>query len=77
MKKGQMRPKNPLREELKELKKQGIELLLDGQPGTPKRISRACKVAEEGYYMRDYICDKRGEVQQLNFNYVKKTNTEL
>ena len=55
MKKGHHGPKNPLRTELEELKKQGVELLLDGQPGTPKRISRACKIAEEGDYMRDYI----------------------
>ena len=71
MKKGHSRPKNPLRAELEELKKQGIELLLDGQPETPKKISRACRVAEDGNYMRDYICDKEGEIQQLNFNYVK------
>ena len=74
MKKGHVGPKNPLRAELEELKKQGIELLLDGQPETPKRISRACKVAEEGDYMRDYILNKRGDIQQLNFNYVKKTD---
>jgi len=72
MKKGHVGPKNPLRAELEKLEKQGIELLLDGQPETPKRISRACKIAEEGDYMRDYICDKKGDVQQLNFTYVKK-----
>ena len=72
MKNGHAKQKDPLRKELETLADCGIELLLDGQPGTPKKISRACKIAEDGGYMRDYICNGEGEVYQLNFNYVKK-----
>lgn len=65
-------PKNPLRHELETYEKQGVELRLDGQPGTPKTISRACRIAEEGNYMRDYIYNEAGDVKELSFDFVKK-----
>lgn len=64
--------KNPLRAELETYQKQGVELWLDGQPSTPKSICRACKVAEEGTYMRDYVNNPEGSVQSLGFYSVKK-----
>lgn len=65
-------PKSPLRYELESYEKQGVELWLDGQPGTPKSITRACRIAEEGDYMRDYICNEVGDVKEISFDFVKK-----
>ena len=54
-------------------KKQGVELRLDGQPSTPKSISRACRIAEEGDYMRDYIWNEGGgNLKRISFDFVKK-----
>lgn len=69
--KAKKKARAPLREELRDLEKRGVELWLDGQPSTPKRICRACKVAEEGTYMRDYIRNQKGDVEHLEFNSVK------
>lgn len=64
--------KNPLRWELETYEKQGVELQLDGQLSTPKSISRACRIAEEGNYMRDYICNEDGDVKKISFDFVEK-----
>lgn len=62
----------PLRHELESYKKQGVELWLDGQLGSPKSITQACKIAEEGDYMRDYVFDGKGVLKSLSFDLVKK-----
>lgn len=52
--------------------RQGISLCLDGEPSTPKKIARACSVAEEGMYMRDYVQNERGELEKLEFDLIKE-----
>lgn len=64
--------KQPLRCELKVYEKQGVELRLGGQPVSSKVITQACKIAEEGDYMRDYVYDGKGGLKSLNFDFVKK-----
>lgn len=64
--------KGPLRYELKSYEKQGVELWLDGQPGSLKSIVQACEIAEESDYMRDYVYDRKGVLKSLSFNRVKK-----
>ena len=44
----------PLKDELKDYRKQGVRLFLNGNPSTPKCIAKACMIAEDGGYMRDY-----------------------
>ena len=44
----------PLKEELKSYRRNGVKLFLDGEPSTPKNIVKACMIAEDGGYMRDY-----------------------
>lgn len=72
MKNGRKKGKKPLRHELESYEKQGVELWLDGQPGSPKTILQACMIAEEGDYMRDYVYDRKGELKSLNFDRIKK-----
>ncbi len=61
-----------LRRELDMYARQGISLCLDGEPSTPKKIARACSVAEEGMYMRDYVQNERGELEKLEFDLIKE-----
>lgn len=66
------RAKNPLRKELENYKKQGVELRLDGQPSTPKTITQACRIAEDGNYMRDYTCGTTDDIEKIDFVFVKQ-----
>ncbi|MCI5701022.1 MAG: hypothetical protein MR308_11695 [Lachnospiraceae bacterium] len=70
MKKKNKKETCALRSELEIYRRQGVELRLDGQPSTPKSISKACFIAEEGTYMRDYIRNESGEVECIQFDYV-------
>lgn len=45
--------------------------MLNGKPSTPEEIEQACCIAEEGGYMRDYIHNERGEIEELDFDFVK------
>ena len=60
-----------LRQELRDYSRQGVSLCLDGELSTPDRIARACRVEEEGSYMRDYVSDEEGAIQQIRFDFVK------
>ena len=63
--------RSALRQELREYCRQGVSLCLDGEPSTPDRIARACRVKEGGSYMRDYVSDEEGAIQQIRFDFVK------
>ncbi len=69
-KKKQEKEMEDLRSELREYRRQGIELLLDGESSTPKEIARACVIAEDGTYMRDYT-GEGGEIRRINFEFVE------
>ena len=45
---------------------------LEDQKMSPKEIVRACFAAEEGSYMRDYVCDEDGELKMLCFNLIRE-----
>ena len=60
-----------LRQELRDYRRQGVSLCLDGEPSTPDRIAHACRVEEEGSYMRDYVSDEKGTIRQIRFDFVK------
>ena len=44
---------------------------MDGHPSSPKEIVKACRVAEEGTYMRDYVQNDKGEVVWVSFDKIK------
>ncbi|HCT89825.1 MAG TPA: hypothetical protein DF613_00355 [Lachnospiraceae bacterium] len=72
MKKKENVNKKQLKSELKLYEKQGVILKLEDQKMSPKEIARACYVAEEGSYMRDYVCDEGGELKMLCFNLIRE-----
>lgn len=60
-----------LKKELKSYRAQGVQLYLDGVPSSPKRIAKACMLAEDCGYMRDYTEDEYGRISEVNFHYIK------
>lgn len=60
-----------LKRELETYRSQGIPLYLDGEPSTPKTIAKACQVAENGAYMRDYTEDEAGHIACVSFDFVE------
>lgn len=59
-----------LTKELEEYEKKGISLYLEGRRSSPDRIARACQLAEDGAYMRDYTVDADGNVARVDFDYI-------
>ena len=51
---------------------EGISLYLDGKPSTPKNIAKACQIAEDGGYMRDYVEDEKGRIARVDFDFIRE-----
>lgn len=64
--------KKSLRRELKLYREKGVSLYLDGAPSTPKKIAKACQIAEDGAYMRDYTEDEKGHIACVSFDLIRK-----
>lgn len=58
-------------EELSEYERYGIRMRIDGESASPMQIATAHMVKEKSSYMRDYILDENGHLQELCFNKVK------
>ena len=65
-------PVKPLKSELKLYRRQGVRLFLNGNPSTPKCIAKACMIAEDGGYMRDYTADEEGRIAKVNFEHIRE-----
>ena len=61
-----------LRRELKLYRENGVSLYLNGEPSTPKKIAKACQIAEDGVYMRDYTEDEEGHIACVSFDLTRK-----
>ena len=61
----------PLRRELELYREKGISLYLDGSPSTPKKIAKACQIAENGGHMRDYTEDEEGHIACVSFDFIR------
>ncbi|MCR5655080.1 MAG: hypothetical protein K6G07_05505 [Lachnospiraceae bacterium] len=57
------------RDSLKEQAKNGVELYIDDEPASPKRIGRML-AREDVCYMPDYVSDEKGELVQIRFDAV-------
>lgn len=62
----------PLRRELELYRENGVSLYLNGAPSTPKKIAKACQIAENGVYMRDYTEDEDGHIACVGFDLIRK-----
>lgn len=62
----------PLRRELELYRENGVSIYLNGAPSTPKKIAKACQIAENGVYMRDYTEDEDGHIACVSFDLIRK-----
>lgn len=58
--------------ELEMYNEKGISLILNGKSSSPKAIAKAHRIAEEGSYMRDYVENEEGKVEELAFDRIEK-----
>ena len=58
--------------ELTGYEKRGIYMLINGMPASPMQIVQAHSMREEGVYMRDYVLNEKGDIQELWFNSINK-----
>ena len=60
--------------ELRKYERQGVRMQIDGYPASPMQIVSAHMLREEQSYMRDYIMDENGMVQELDFYRVNQNS---
>ena len=57
--------------ELAGYEKRGVYILLDGLLASPMQIVQAHTMREDGVYMRDYVLNDKGDVEELCFQNVE------
>ena len=57
--------------ELAGYEKRGVDILLDGLPASPRQIVQAHTMREDVVYMRDYVLNDKGDVEELCFQNVE------
>ena len=57
--------------ELAGYEKRGVDILLDGLPASPMQIVQAHTMREDVVYMRDYVLNDKGDVEELCFQNVE------
>lgn len=58
-----------LKERLKQIRRSGVSLFMQGEPATPAEIARRC-VCEAEIYMADYVLDDTGSLKELRYDRV-------
>ncbi len=54
--------------ELEKYENAGVSMKLNDFPASPMQIVTAHMVSEDSSYMRDYVWDEKGRVQELAFH---------
>lgn len=62
-------------DELYQYEKQGVYLEMEGSPASPTQIVRAHMLRENTGYMRDYVLNENGDVQELYFHQINTKET--
>ena len=57
--------------ELAGYEKRGVDILLDGLPASPMQIVQAHTMREDVVYMRDYVLNDKGDVEEWCFQNVE------
>ena len=61
--------------ELEAYEKSGVSIRLENHPASPLQIVTAHMVKENPNYMRDYVWDEKGHVQELAFHRIYTKGT--
>ncbi|MDD2980141.1 MAG: hypothetical protein PHN80_09240 [Hespellia sp.] len=59
-------------EELENYEKYGVPMMIEGTRVSPMQVISAYMVKEAGTYMRDYIIDDDGNIEELTFQKIKE-----
>ena len=59
-------------QELSEYEKSGVRIKMDGASASPMQVVSAHLVKEENSYMRDYIVDENGSLEEICFHNVSQ-----
>lgn len=62
--------------ELSEYERRGIHMKMDDVPASPLQIASVYAVREEPSYMRDYIVDDQGKIQEVCFVKLKEKDDD-
>lgn len=57
-------------DELNRYERQGVYMEMEGNPASPTQIVKAHMLREGSGYMRDYILNEKGDLEELYFNYI-------
>ena len=57
-----------LEQRLKEYRRQGTRITLEGEEYSISKIAQACMAEEEGTYMGDYVFDDSGKLVEIRFD---------
>lgn len=63
--------------ELTNYERNGVRMQMNGFPASPLQIVSAHMVREESNYMRDYILDEQGMIQELDFNSIGTDHSQV
>lgn len=58
--------------ELEQLENSGVPMFMEGSLASPMQIVSAHLLKEEGTYMRDYVMDPKGYIEEITFHDVKE-----
>lgn len=58
-------------DELNQYERTGIKIRVDGHPASPMQVVSAHLIQEDSTYMRDYVIDEDGNLEELCFHSVK------
>lgn len=62
--------------ELTDYEKKGVSITINGLAASPLQVVQACIMRENVTYMRDYVLDDKGDLQELCFTDVEIENTK-
>ncbi len=54
-------------QELKKYEREGTHLYLGNRPSSAEDIARACMLAEDSDYMRDFVGDEADRITEIHF----------
>ncbi|MDD3362600.1 MAG: hypothetical protein PHW34_13095 [Hespellia sp.] len=57
--------------ELEELERKGVQIDIEGYPASPQQVVNAHIIREDGAYMRDYVMNKDGNIEKIDFTKLK------
>lgn len=58
---------NALLKELQNYEREGTHLYLGNRPSNAEDIVRACRIAEDSDYMRDFVGDEKDRITEIHF----------